>query len=1462
MKNKFLFLACLVCLSGNNCLAYDSYEVDTGNYTYNFSILNAGEVIGSGENSMAANFDIPQDLRYPIFTSAEHWGEIITNDSSTKPVTYLIFGSDEEQFSNNAAALSTAVTVAESPYKVTQVNAAIRNLTITGGIDPDDPDYNGFIFVGRDGEDHNKVIWAPYSGRHSLYHGELPDFHSVILHEFMHSLGITTGAQRFNEDKGDDTFYFSKNTTDPLYIMDKDLRIYQGSYDAPFDETLEIKPENGMSVGKGKEFDKDTYTPYYTGEETLKVLASKDNYYDAKQAIINNGGLINYSGKYKRNTEPGNGYKPVYGLPIHPSDRDGEIDLAHIELRNSYMSHQDFRNWLIPMEAELAALKDLGYEIDLRKHFGKSYYLNNITDTFTGGYSEWNGTSYTGTPSTVNQGVGLHIYGKNNNITQNCDILTGGEGSFGVRIDGENNTFTLSSGSTIQTSGVDNLGLAVTWGKNHIVNVQSGSEISAIADDGIAVSFDFGQNLFGTQEADARGSYISYSGDFSMDTTPEEETRGALVEEFNVAGTLSGKKAAIYISDNAHVKNINILNGAQINGDIVSEWNSTDSAGKFKVLKDNGSGEWVPVNPEIQSEIYFTDINVDNLFDGTINGNINGGLVNINTLRLNNAGNLTVSGEEITVNTINNIGNINIDSSKITAQNGMITGNGNIVVSNKLNLGAGMSSIGNVVYLESGSSLSTINDQFADITISKLNSDNAKLSFDLGDSFTLLNASDTNTASLGQIYAAEEKASVLQDGETITLFGNDTNTLNLGTSEANVYYNGNKYTLSQSSASPDLLDVKLTATNTELSDAVEDPSAANYIVTESQLTKAAGEVNGDTFEISGKDININGNTGLVVDGTKNKSTTISTGIYGASDSDITVKNGGNLTLSAVNGSTVIGTKGKTAVKTDNSTVNLDADDNSIIMGGKIQGTNSETINASGKFVIFDETDNVTIVTRNDLTNLNNTSKNTVWNSYSNELFVTNDSYLSSDGTNSLTMNGGTINLANGKASDITLSSMTLNDTIGAGIDIDLKNLTTDRFVFQNSDDLQTNNFDLVITGINTVNPNAILTSKTYSIPFVSSAYHNEALLDSVSSQITKDILSPIFKYHLEYQENDNTGNFVLSRGGSESYNCVNPAVMVAPVAAHLGGYFTQLNAYDQAFQNFDMKTLMTREERQAYKMANLYASTVTPRVFSETYLPEKDSALWFRPYASFEKVKLDNGPKVGNTMYGSYFGGDSPLYETKYGIDFQYSVYAGYNGSHQHYSGNSIYQNGGTFGATGMFYKGNLFTAVTANIGAGVAEASTMYGSEDFTMLMTGIASKTGYNFEFAKGKFIVQPNYLASYSFVNTFDYRNAAGVKITSDPLNAFNIAPGIKLIGNLKNSWQPYFSAQMVWSLMDDTHFEAQNVNLPELSVKPYVQYGLGIQKRWGERFTGFFQAMARNGGRSGVALSLGLRWTLGK
>lgn len=58
------------------------------------------------------------------------------------------------------------------------------------------------------------------------------------------------------------------------------------------------------------------------------------------------------------------------------------------------------------------------------------------------------------------------------------------------------------------------------------------------------------------------------------------------------------------------------------------------------------------------------------------------------------------------------------------------------------------------------------------------------------------------------------------------------------------------------------------------------------------------------------------------------------------------------------------------------------------------------------------------------------------------------------------------------------------------------------------------------------------------------------------------------------------------------------------------------------------------------------------------------------------------------------------------------------------YSGVDTSFNGGIAGLTETFYKGNFFTALTATAGGGAGTSSTMYGNEDYTMLMGGIGSK------------------------------------------------------------------------------------------------------------------------------------------
>ena len=460
----------------------------------------------------------------------------------------------------------------------------------------------------------------------------------------------------------------------------------------------------------------------------------------------------------------------------------------------------------------------------------------------------------------------------------------------------------------------------------------------------------------------------------------------------------------------------------------------------------------------------------------------------------------------------------------------------------------------------------------------------------------------------------------------------------------------------------------------------------------------------------------------------------------------------------------------------------------------------------------------------------------------------------------LSANGGSINLQNDTIQNTNLGNLILNSDLnlmldGSFADMKLDTITANSF---------TNN-----GGHNINISNILLSSPTDKTSFSISPL-GSGMNDTVSTALAgaiqytggEIVYSPIYKYSAKYDPDTALLNF--NRVGGGGYNSYNPGVFAGAVAAQLGGYLTQLNSYDEAFRNMDMYMLMTQEQRQAMKMRNKYAAASADSniVFDPTITQYENKAGWFRPYATFEKVDLKGGPTVSNVAYGSFFGAESEMYDLGHGWDGIWGVYGGYNGSHQAYDGVGIYQNGGTLGVIGMAYKGNFFTGLTANVGANSGEASTMYGQDNFTLLMSGVASKSGYNWELAKGKFIIQPNFLISYSYVNTFNYRDAQGVGIESDPLHAIQIEPGIKLIGNLKNGWQPYASVSMVWNIMDKTQFQANYVSLPELSVKPFVKYGVGVRKSWGERFTGFFQTYFTNGGRNGVGLQLGLRFMLGK
>ena len=578
-------------------------------------------------------------------------------------------------------------------------------------------------------------------------------------------------------------------------------------------------------------------------------------------------------------------------------------------------------------------------------------------------------------------------------------------------------------------------------------------------------------------------------------------------------------------------------------------------------------------------------------------------------------------------------------------------------------------------------------------------------------------------------------------------------------------------------------------------------------------------------------------------------------IEGTGNLVLTNANLSDTTLEAsANGQLVIRNSSGNAINLNNSII-LNNSNNSN-SGVRFEG-NSD-INFNGVYNGMLPSNTVALDLENATLTRGDKDSHAFWLLNSGTLKYYDDSYLANGGMNAITFNGGNLDLRNGVASNIPLYGLALKSNSNIFVDVDLANKSMDKLTANNS---SYTGGKLNVAGMNLLS-DAI--NDFTSINFTEDNNLKSNVAYTGDSQVA---YSPIYIYKVNY--NANNGNFEFKRGngggGGNASDAFNPAVLTGPVGAQLGSYLTQLNTYEQAFANMDMLMLMPRAQRIAMKYANKYASTQGTGeggviTFSPNQIPEEQKGLWFRPFATFENVGLKNGPNVKNIGYGSLFGGDSDLLELKHGWDMQYSFYGGYNGSNQYYNGVSIYQNGGSLGASSTWYKDNFFTGLTANVGANVGEASSMYGNEDFTMLATGIASKTGYNWELANGKFIVQPSFLMSYTFVNTFDYTNAAGVRISSDPLHAIQIAPGLKFIGNLKNGWQPYIGLQMVWNVMDRARFKANDVSLPNMSVDPYFQYGIGLQKRIGDRFTGFGQAMLRNGGRNGIALQFGFRWAI--
>lgn len=60
----------------------------------------------------------------------------------------------------------------------------------------------------------------------------------------------------------------------------------------------------------------------------------------------------------------------------------------------------------------------------------------------------------------------------------------------------------------------------------------------------------------------------------------------------------------------------------------------------------------------------------------------------------------------------------------------------------------------------------------------------------------------------------------------------------------------------------------------------------------------------------------------------------------------------------------------------------------------------------------------------------------------------------------------------------------------------------------------------------------------------------------------------------------------------------------------------------------------------------------------------------------------------------------------------------------------------------------------------------------------------------------------------------------------LHVVEIAPDFKLIKEYDHGFKTYATVTAVWNVIIGGEVRANNVVLPDLSVKPYIEYGFGF------------------------------------
>ncbi len=710
-----------ICLSGGNAEAVEQFNIDwdgktifnvkyygASDYTAKRAMLFNDGVKNDLRNTIhGLNYDLTNDIKTRLNEAFKWWAEILGPGANiSQPAQYFVGTYSEANAGATPLSLING-TDTTNPNLFKEIFQSGQNVTQYDDIDDFIINMENLNASSNDNTAFGRIIIGQYlaldesnDGGYGFikpvyYASPTPiymlgaDIGAVMFHEIGHSLGIGAPTNNFSQKIGDTTYnmgnfkdFDEKDYTAHLYDQ-------YGTQATPYAVILASK--DNVSV----------LNQYLEENPDKKSTLSADNIF-----VVDNSKEARNSGKVylyfvgDNVTEVLNGRtftradgEQISGLPINLWE--GTPEFSHIDLERSMMSHQSYRSYVNFMEAELALIQDIGYDIDRRNFYGRSIYNNGVTLTNYQGYSKRENGEYVDGYNNSTLGVGLHVYGSNNNITQAGNIFANGEGAAGVRVDGINNTITVAKGTEIHADGNYNDGVLIAYGKNHNVNIEG--TVTATGESSNALSFNFGSNAL-SSDMEYRGSFMRYhrlnynnqvleaknlgfneiyrSNDAMSFTDLENgDLNAPMVNTANISGKLvadSEEKLgyAIYIDPSAFVDTININDGAEITGNIMSQWKHfgvgvydyetpVDSGVKHPVTGVNGTLEGLKLQYNGGQYLYtkyipdlVTKLNFNNTmyYSGDIDG--------MDNMKMNVNGNLIYGGaaDVVNVNVANGAG--------------------------------------------------------------------------------------------------------------------------------------------------------------------------------------------------------------------------------------------------------------------------------------------------------------------------------------------------------------------------------------------------------------------------------------------------------------------------------------------------------------------------------------------------------------------------------------------------------------------------------------------------------------------------------------------------------------------------------------------------------------------------------------------------------------------------------------